>query len=100
MVSQELIYRVLFFDRFGHFFMNQQQAIRVNAVLFLFGHLMYWHLVAWVATFVGSFIFSNAYLRPHGFVQSCILHNLAGIAIFASGLGWLLFSGGNLSQNF
>lgn len=97
-VPQELIYRALFFERYGHLFKNQQQAIFINAILFSFGHLMYWHVVVCVTTFIGSFIFAYAYLRPHGFVQTCALHSLAGIAIFASGLGWLFFSGGNLTQ--
>ena len=97
-VPQELIYRVLFFERYGNLFKNQSHAVFVNAVLFSFAHLMYWHIVVWLATFIGSFIFSYAYLKPRGFVQTCALHSLAGVAIFASGLGWLFFSGGNLAQ--
>ena len=51
-----------------------------------------------VGSFIGSFIFSYAYLRPNGFMQTIALHSIAGIAIFASGLGWLFYSGGNLAQ--
>jgi hypothetical protein len=97
-VPQEIVYRALFYERYGHLFSSRTQAVFANAVLFSFGHLMYWHPVVWIATFVGSFLFSNAYFRPRGFVQTCALHGIAGVAIFASGLGWLFYSGGNVSQ--
>jgi membrane protease YdiL (CAAX protease family) len=97
-IPQELIYRALFFERYGYLFSSQRQAIFINALLFSFGHLMYWHIVVWFMTFIGSFIFSYAYLRPNGFMQTIALHSIAGIAIFASGLGWLFYSGGNLAQ--
>lgn len=97
-VPQELVYRALFFERYGHLFSSQRQAIFVNAVLFSFGHLMYWHPIVWIATFIGSFLFTHAYFRPRGFVQACALHGIAGTAIFASGLGWLFYSGGNVAQ--
>lgn len=97
-IPQELVYRALFFERYGHLFSSERQAIFVNAVLFAFGHLMYWHPVVWISTFIGSFLFSIAYLRPRGFVQAVALHSIAGLAIFASGLGWLFFSGGNVAQ--
>ncbi|MEJ6710238.1 MAG: CPBP family intramembrane metalloprotease [Amylibacter sp.] len=97
-VPQELVYRALFFERYSHLFSGQKQAVLVNAGLFSFGHLMYWHPVVWTATFIGSFMFSYAYLRPRGFLQACALHGIAGVAIFASGLGWLFYSGGNVAQ--
>ncbi len=97
-IPQELVYRALFFERYGHLFASQRQAIFVNAALFSFGHLMYWHPVVWIATFIGSFLFSHAYFRPRGFLQACALHSIAGVAIFASGLGWLFYSGGNVAQ--
>lgn len=97
-VPQELVYRALFFERYGTLFSSQRQAVVVNAFLFSFGHLMYWHPIVLIATFIGSFLFSHAYLQPKGFVQACVLHGFAGVAIFASGLGWLFFSGGNVAQ--
>ena len=97
-VPQELIYRALFFGRYGNMFSSRKQAIFVNALLFTFGHLMYWHPIVFIASFFGSVIFSNAYFRPRGFMQACALHGIAGNAIFASGLGWLFYSGGNVAQ--
>ena len=97
-VPQELVYRALFFERYGNMFSSRKQAIFVNALLFAFGHLMYWHPIVFTASFFGSVIFPHAYFRPRGFIQACALHGIAGTAIFASGLGWLFYSGGNVVQ--
>ena len=97
-LPQELLYRPLFYRRYGPLFASQRQAIWANAALFSMAHLMYWHWLVWLLTFAGSFIFSHAYLKQRSFPQALALHSVAGIAIFASGLGWLFYSGGNVAQ--
>jgi hypothetical protein len=96
-LPQELIFRPMFFKRYGHLFGTENQSIWANAILFSFAHLMYFHWVVFVMTFVGSFIFARGYLRG-SFPQAIADHSIAGLAIFASGLGWLFFSGGNVVQ--
>ncbi|MEM7438277.1 MAG: CPBP family intramembrane glutamic endopeptidase [Pseudomonadota bacterium] len=96
-LPQEIVYRPLFYRRYGPLFPGQS-AIWVNAVLFSLGHLMYWHWAVLLLTFVGSFVFSWAYLQDRGFMQTMALHSIAGFAVFASGLGWLFFTGGNVAQ--
>ena len=96
-LPQELIFRPLFFKRYGHLFATQNHAITANACLFSFAHLMYFHWVVFLMTFIGSFIFARGYLRG-SFPQAMADHSIAGLAIFASGLGWLFFSGGNVVQ--
>lgn len=96
-LPQELIFRPLFFKRYGDLFGSENMAIFVNAVLFSFAHLMYFHWVVFLMTFVGSFIFARAYLRG-SFPQAMADHSIAGLVIFASGLGWLFYSGGNVVQ--
>lgn len=97
-LPQELMYRALFFERYGFLFSNQKTAVFANAVLFSLAHLLYWSWTVLIITFIGSFLFSSAYLRPKGFVQVIVLHSVAGVALFASGLGWLFYSGGAVSQ--
>jgi hypothetical protein len=58
---------------------------------------MYFHWVVFAMTFIGSFIFARGYLRG-SFPQAMADHSITGLAIFASGLGWLFFSGGNVAQ--
>lgn len=96
-IPQELIYRVLFFKRYGDLFASERTAIFVNAVLFALAHLMYWHWVVFAMTFIGSFIFARNYLRG-SFLEAVAYHSIAGLMIFASGLGWLFYSGGNVVQ--
>lgn len=92
-VPQEIVYRPLFFRRYGHLF-PRELALWVNAAVFALGHLMYWHWAVLVLTFAGSVIFARAYLAGRGFMQAVALHAAAGFAVFASGLGWLFYSGG------
>ena len=94
---QELVFRPLFFERYGSLFRSEAQRHGVNALLFSLAHLMYWHWVVLLLTFVGSFVFSMAYRRV-SFLQAMALHSIAGIAVFASGLGWFFYSGGHVVQ--
>lgn len=96
-LPQELIFRPLFFERYGKLFRSETQAIWINAGLFSFAHLMYWHWVVFLLTFVGSFIFTRSYLRG-SFPEAIAYHSIAGLMIFMSGLGWLFYSGGNVAQ--
>lgn len=96
-LPQELVFRALFFERYEFLFSSQKSAIFVNAVLFSFAHLMYWHWVVMVLTFVGSFIFTWSYLRG-SFLEAWAYHAIAGFMIFVSGLGWLFYSGGYVAN--
>ena len=96
-LPQELIFRPLFFKRYGTLFGGETQVIWANAVLFSFAHLMYFHWIVFAMTFISSFIFARGYLRG-SFPQAMVDHSIAGLMIFASGLGWLFYSGGNVVQ--
>jgi len=96
-LPQEIIYRALFFERYGHLFPDERIAILVNAAIFSFGHLMYWHWVVMVMTFFGGIIFAWCYLRG-SFKEAWLVHAGAGLMVFFSGLGWLFYHGGNLAQ--
>lgn len=91
-LPQELIFRPLFFHRFGSLFPNARVAVLVNAVIFSFAHLMYWSGVVALLTFVGGLIFALAYLR-RGFASAWLLHGLAGNMLFTSGMGYYFWSG-------
>lgn len=91
-LPQELIFRPLFFHRFGSLFPNERTALIVNAAIFSFAHLMYWSLVVSVLTFAGGLIFALAYRRD-GFPSAWLLHGLAGNALFAVGMGYYFWSG-------
>jgi membrane protease YdiL (CAAX protease family) len=98
-IPQEIVFRPLFFTRYGGLFATRAQAVLANAFLFSLAHLMYWHWVVLLLTFCGSLVFSWAYLNKNSFPLAVVLHSVAGIIIFASGLGWLFYSGGNVLQS-
>lgn len=91
-LPQELIFRPLFFHRFGSLFPSAPVAILVNAAVFSFAHLMYWSVVVAVMTFIGGLIFALAYLW-RGFASAWLLHALAGNMLFTTGMGYYFWSG-------
>lgn len=91
-LPQELIFRPLFFHRYGTLLPAGRGAIAVNAAVFSFAHLMYWSGIVALMTFVGGWIFARAYLR-HGFPAAWLLHAVAGNVLFAVGMGYYFYSG-------
>ncbi|MDO5613293.1 MAG: CPBP family intramembrane metalloprotease [Paracoccus sp. (in: a-proteobacteria)] len=97
-LPQELIFRPLFFHRYGSLFDNQRQALLVNSAIFSFAHLMYWSWIVAAMTLIGGWVFARAYLR-HGFPAAWVLHAVAGNMIFAVGMG-VYFWTGNVQRPF
>ncbi|RCW86709.1 CPBP family glutamic-type intramembrane protease [Paracoccus lutimaris] len=91
-LPQELIFRPLFFHRFGSLFPDRSTAVAVNAFVFSFAHLMYWSIVVAVLTLIGGWIFARAYLI-RGFPSAWILHGIAGNMLFSVGMGAYFWSG-------
>lgn len=91
-LPQELIFRPLFFHRFGSLFSDRSTMVLVNAAVFSFAHLMYWSLIVAVLTFAGGWIFARAYLI-RGFPSALILHAIAGNMMFSVGMGAYFWTG-------
>ncbi len=92
-VPQVLIYKPLFFRRYGGLFPDPRIAIVLNGVAFSLGHLFYMNPVALGVTFVGGMMMSWAYLRTGSFLLACVLHMIAGQLIFTVGLGTFFYHG-------
>ncbi len=91
-LPQELIFRPLFFHRYGAILPAGQGAIAMNAAIFSFAHLMYWSWVVAILTFVGGWFFARAYVK-RGFPSAWVLHAVAGNALFTVGMGVYFYSG-------
>lgn len=92
--SQELIYRVLFFHRYGGLFAGHRRAmILTNAVLFGAAHILFGNWIAIVLTGVGGILFAWRYERTRSFWPVWLEHSLYGNLIFTVGLGRYLYSG-------
>jgi uncharacterized protein len=92
-LPQEVLFRLLFFRRYGWLFPDPRLAMAANAGLFALAHLMYWNLPAVAMTFAGGWIFAWAYLRGGGFWSAVVLHTVAGGIVFTTGLGTFFYSG-------
>lgn len=91
-LPQELIFRPLFFHRYGALLPEGRAAIALNAAIFSFAHLMYWSWVVAIMTFLGGWFFARAYLR-YGFPSALALHAVAGNVLFTVGMGVYFYSG-------
>ncbi len=90
---QELVFRALFFNRYGHLFGNKWVAIFVNSLLFGLAHLFYWNWPAVVLTFIGNFLIAYAYVEKRSFPLAWTLHAISGQLVFTIGLGTYFYHG-------
>ncbi len=94
-LPQELIYRTLFFERYGALFPGTIAAVAANGAAFGFGHLLYMHSITVAMTAFGGAMIGWAYLtRGRSVLLTWVLHSLAGCLIFTSGLGVYFYAGG------
>lgn len=91
-LPQELVFRPLFFHRYGALLPRGPAAIVLNAAIFSFAHLMYWSPLVLLLTFVGGLVFARAYVT-RGFPAAFVLHAVAGNVLFAVGMGVWFYSG-------
>ena len=99
-LPQEIVFRPLFFRRYEAILTRRTDAaILMNAAVFSFAHLMYWSWIVAGMTFVGGLIFAYSYRVRSNFPEAVIAHSIAGIVIFALGLGVLFYSG-NVTRPF
>lgn len=92
-LPQELVFRVLYFRRYDPILPKSTIGMWLNAAAFALAHLMYWNWVAVALTFVGGLAFAFGYKRRGGFATALLMHALAGLALFALGLGRYFYSG-------
>jgi membrane protease YdiL (CAAX protease family) len=92
-LPQEIVFRPLFFRRYGPILPSLRPAIVLNAAVFSFAHLMYWNWIVALMTFAGGLVFAYAYEVRRNFPEAVVLHAVAGVIAFALGLGVYFYSG-------
>lgn len=88
-LPQELIWRSLFFSRYGRLFPSMQWAAVANGLCFGLAHLFFWSWVTVALTIVGGAAFAVGYLRAgpkRGLLTAAIMHAIAGALMFTLGL--------------
>ena len=92
-LPQELIYRVLFFRRYGALFPNDKLALAANSAAFGLAHLFYLNPLTIGLAALAGLIFGAVYLRFGSVLLTSVLHGLAGQLVFTSGLGVFFYHG-------
>lgn len=90
---QEVIYRSLFFERYGGLFPSAGVAIAMNALAFGMGHLFFQNPVTIAMTAIAGGIMGWAYLNGRSLLLAWLLHSLAGMIVFTTGLGIFFYHG-------
>lgn len=92
-LPQEIVFRALYFRRYGGFLPAGWPGIALNAAVFALAHLMYWNWIVGVMTFAGGLAFAEAFVRRQSFPTAVAAHAVAGNLIFLIGLGVYFYSG-------
>lgn len=86
-VTQELLFRGFFMERYKPLFTRPWVLIVVNALLFGLAHLMFGHWLTVGLSTIGGFIYAWLYYRYKSILIASIVHGLIGNWIFTVGLG-------------
>lgn len=92
-LGQEILFRPLFFRRYGQLFPTETVAIVVNALVFALAHAFFERWLTVLMTFGGGLMFAWIYTRTKSFSAVFVLHWIAGGLIFTSGLGVYFYHG-------
>lgn len=98
-LPQEVVFRPLWFRRYGALMPGGIPGLVLNAAVFSFAHLMYWSWIVAAMTFAGGLAFAWAYAQRGSFPLAVALHAVAGQIVFLLGLGMFFYSG-NVARPF
>ena len=85
-LPQEIIFRVLFFERYSCLFKNQFLYLILNSIIFAYIHLVFQNFHAFFITLITSPIFAYAY-KNKSFKTCFLAHTIGGQIVFTYGLG-------------
>lgn len=91
---QEVVFRTLFFERYGALFSNRRAAIAANGAVFGLAHALYGSIFVVASSALFGAALAYAYTRRRSTMLVWTLHGLAGLIAFTLGLGrWFLHGG-------
>jgi membrane protease YdiL (CAAX protease family) len=92
-IPQGIIYRVLFFNRYGELFSDIRITLLMSAIAFCFAHLPFQNLFAVCLTFFGAVVFNWAHHVRGSFWTANLLHIVGGWCIWTIGLNQYFYHG-------
>lgn len=87
---QELIYRTLYFQRYGSLFKSRSLLVFVNAIVFSLAHIFYRNSLVLLMTFLGGILFALTYMKTKSTLLVSIEHAIYGCWLFTVGMGGML----------
>jgi membrane protease YdiL (CAAX protease family) len=90
---QEIIYRAFLFHRYRNLFEDRGYLVHASAVVFSFGHIIYYHPYSMLFTFVGGYLFATTYRRSRSLLAASFEHSLYGCYLYTIGLGRFFYTG-------
>jgi len=90
---QELIYRAFLFHRYGEVVRRKRSLIHLSAFAFGFGHIIYFHPLSIVLSFLGGYLFSWTYFKTRSLLAVSFEHALYGCLLYTIGLGQFFYTG-------
>jgi len=90
--GQEIIYRTFLFRRYGNLFRKRWHFILASATVFSFLHIVFYHPVSMILTFIGGLYLAWIYWQTRNVLFTTVLHGVLGIIVFGVGMGqyfWL-----------
>lgn len=90
---QEITHRAFFFHRYEPILPGRWVVIILNALAFMWLHLLFWNWIALALTLGGGLLMAYTYERSRSTLLSGVEHALYGNWAFATGLGWFVYAG-------
>jgi membrane protease YdiL (CAAX protease family) len=90
---QELMFRTLFFPRYGPLFGRGRALVVANALLFGWAHILVHSGIAVALTAVGGLLFATNYRRSRSTLLVTLEHALYGDFVFSVGIGGMFVNG-------
>lgn len=87
---QELIYRTMYFQRYGSLFKSRSLLIFLNAIVFSMAHIFYRNSLVMLMTFLGGLLFALTYYKTKSTLLVAIEHAIYGCWLFTVGMGEML----------
>lgn len=87
---QELIYRTMYFQRYGSLFKSRSLFIFLNAIVFSMAHIFYRNPLVMLMTFLGGILFALTYYKTKSTLLVSIEHAIYGCWLFTVGMGEML----------
>ncbi len=90
---QELLFRVLFFQRYRALWGDGRVAVLASALAFAWAHAMFLSWLALALSLAGGWVFARTFQRTRSLPVVCLEHALYGCLVFTIGLGRHFFAG-------